>query len=490
MPAPRLAIAGFVHETVTFLPEDTPLARFEAAAARGDDLIGRFRGSNTVFGGFIASCERHGSTMLPLVAVDLPPSGPVADAAFEHFADEIIAGLRAGPAPDALLLHLHGAMVTHLRQDPDTELLRRIRECLGAARPIALALDLHANLAPEIVRLADIICGFRQSPHTDMAETGRRAGELLHRQLAGEIAPVMAMRKPGLVLPSVFTATGVPPLRELMAEVAAAETAPGMLDVSLFTGFAYADVACIGAAVIAVADGNEMAAARAAETLSSRLHDTRHALYRRDALLDPDDAVARAGQLVADGRRPVVLVEHADRGNDSTRVLAPLLASALSRVIVPYFTDPVGVAVAMASGVGAQVMLGLGGRSSDKAGVPVQFGGRVRACGPMRYQATGPYRTGEWVDLGDSAVIDNGRVTVIVTSNPVVAVDLDPFVQFGLEPDDYDVVLLRSKTHFRAAWEPIAAEILLVETPDWGPADLGKLDYHRVPAGVFPITGD
>lgn len=490
MHPPRLAIAGLVHETVTFLPEETPPARFAAAAVRGDDIVAGFRGSNTVFGGFIDSCDRHGSAMVPIVAVDVPPSGPVSDTAFEQFADEIVDGLAATAGLDGVLLHLHGAMATHLRQDPDSELLRRIRERLGAQLPLALALDLHANIAPETCRLADLVCGFHHSPHTDMAATGRRAGDLLHRLLAGEIAPVMALRKPGLVLPSVFTATEVAPLAEIMAARRAAEDAPSILDVSLFTGFAYADVASIGAAVVAIADGNELAAARVADGLAGRLHAERHALYARDALLTPPAAVARAGELVAAGRRPVVLLEHADRGNDSTYVLDAVLQAGLERVAVPYLYDPVAVKVASSAGPGGQVMLALGGRSSDKAGGPVQFGGRVRFGGPVRYRATGPYRTGEWIDLGDCAVLDNGKVTAIVTSSSTVAVDLDPFTQFDLELADYDVVVLRSKTHFRAAWEPIAAAVLIVETPDWGPADLASLDYHRVPPGVFPINAD
>jgi microcystin degradation protein MlrC len=48
--------------------------------------------------------------------------------------------------------------------------------------------------------------------------------------------------------------------------------------------------------------------------------------------------------------------------------------------------------------------------------------------------------------------------------------------------------VLRSKTHFRAAYEDLAEEILIVESPDWGPADLSTLPYRNVPPGVFPIT--
>jgi microcystin degradation protein MlrC len=69
-------------------------------------------------------------------------------------------------------------------------------------------------------------------------------------------------------------------------------------------------------------------------------------------------------------------------------------------------------------------------------------------------------------------------------------VDLDPFIQFGLEFDNFDIVVLRSKTHFRDAYEPVADEIIIVDTPDWGPADLPTLPYRHVPVDrIFPFCG-
>jgi microcystin degradation protein MlrC len=65
---------------------------------------------------------------------------------------------------------------------------------------------------------------------------------------------------------------------------------------------------------------------------------------------------------------------------------------------------------------------------------------------------------------------------------------LDPFEQFAIDHRDFDIVVLRSKTHFRAIWQDEAAEIIIVDTPDWGPALLNTLPYERARKGVFPIT--
>ncbi|MDA1101061.1 MAG: M81 family metallopeptidase [Proteobacteria bacterium] len=485
----RLAIGGLVHETVTFLPAETTLEAFERRAVRGQAIAAAYAGSNTVYGGFLKVCQEHDVTVEGLLCAECAPSGPVAGSAFQALADEIVsrATLWRDDA-DGLLLHLHGAMASRADPDPERTLLLRLREALGENFPIAVAMDLHGNVGADKARLADIVCGFRRSPHTDMAETGERAARLLLRKLAGEIKPVMAMARPGLVLPSIFTATDISPLREIMAEVHAAAEQPGILDVTLFTGFAYADVPEIGATVLAMADGDTALAIRTVERLSARLVAAREALYNAAPLYNPNDALDKAAALLAEGVRPVVLLEHADRGNDSTHLLEAMVERGVGRTAVPYLHDPIVARAAANAGVGSQLMTALGGKSSELAGAPILFTGIVKFAGPLRYRITGPYRTGEEIDLGPAAVIDNGDIAVIVTTQSITAVDTDPFSQCGLDINEFDIIALRSKTHFRAAYEPIAGAILIVETPDWGPADLFGLPYRNVPPGIYPIT--
>src|SRR3546814_9008126 len=86
-------------------------------------------------------------------------------------------------------------------------------------------------------------------------------------------------------------------------------------------------------------------------------------------------------------------------------------------------------------------------------------------------------RHGALVDLGPTAVLDIGGIIVSVTTVATTAIDEDPFVQFGMRTRDFDIIVLRSKTHFRAVYEPIAEEIVIVDTPDWGPADLRSEEH-------------
>jgi microcystin degradation protein MlrC len=138
------------------------------------------------------------------------------------------------------------------------------------------------------------------------------------------------------------------------------------------------------------------------------------------------------------------------------------------------------VAAAMVAGEGAEVALRLGGHSAPLAGGPVSVVARVDAVRPdFTYRGTGQMRAGSEVRLGDSVLLDVRGMKISVTSLSQSAIDFDPFLQFDLDPADFDIVLLRSKTHFRAAWEGFAAEIIIVDTPDYGPADVSGLPYKH-----------
>jgi microcystin degradation protein MlrC len=94
------------------------------------------------------------------------------------------------------------------------------------------------------------------------------------------------------------------------------------------------------------------------------------------------------------------------------------------------------------------------------------------------------------VDLGMTALLDIEGVSVSVVSAFAFAVDSDAFTVFGLDVQDFDLIVLRSKTHFRAYYEQAAEEILIVDTPDYGAADLSLLPYRRLDrARTFPLNG-
>lgn len=486
----RIAIAGFLQESVTFVDEATTLEQFRLVEAAGPALIGKYRGTNTGIGGIIDRCERENADIVPIFYTFGGAAGPTSDEAYDHYIARLLEGLKAAGSLDGVLLDLHGAMATPRRLDADRETLERVRALVGADVPVVVALDYHANLDQASIAAADAVFGYRYSPHTDMGPTGERAADCLFRKLRGEIDPVCVLVKPGVMVPSIFSATGLEPLKSIVARsIAESRQAPGYLDISVFAGFSYADVPNCGFSVVVVADGDRARAREIAKRFSDEISAMRESLNHRELVHSIDAGIDHAKRLVAAGRRPVVLLEHADRMNDSTYLLREALRQQLPRTVVPYIWDPKAAAAAVAAGKGATIKLSVGGRSSDRAGDPVPLEGKVTFAGRVTYRATGPYFTGRTVELGEVAVIDTGAVVVSLTSIPSSAVDDDCLTQLGQTLDQYDYVVLRSKTHFRAFFESASAEILIVDTPDWGPADLTSLPYRHVPVDrVYPFA--
>ena len=189
----RLLIAMMKHETNTFSPVPTPLARFghgpgplygEAAIAR----LSRHR-----VGARRLSRHRRAREGAKSCCRSPPARRPAARSttrAFEHIAGIICDAVAKGGF-DGIMLDLHGAMVTESFEDGEGELLRRIR-AIDPNTPIAVAYDMHANLYEAMIANATVVAGYRTYPHIDTYDTAKRAGDILIRAIRGEVRPVMA----------------------------------------------------------------------------------------------------------------------------------------------------------------------------------------------------------------------------------------------------------------------------------------------------------
>lgn len=486
----RIALAGFIQESVTFIDKETPLEEFRLLESSGPALLDKYRRTNTGLGGMIDICERERAEIVPLFYTSGGAAGPTSDQAYEHYLERLVEGLRSAGKLDGVLLDLHGAMATPTRLDADRETLARTRTVVGPDVPIVVALDYHANLDAETIAAANAVFGYHFSPHTDMGSTGNRAAECLFRTLREEISPICVLVKPGVMVPSIFSATSMDPLKSIVLQsIAASDRTDLYLDVSIFAGFSYSDVPNCGFSVVVVVDRDRSVALDVANSFCSQIWAQRQALNHLELLHSVARGIDAAKNLVSEGKRPIVLLEHADRMHDSTYVLREVLSQKLPRTAVPYLWDPQAAAEAVSAGVGARVGLKVGGKSSERAGGPVLLEGKVVYTGRVTYRATGPFSTGRTVELGDTAVIDTGSAMVSLTSLPSTAVDDDCLTQFGRSLDEFDYVVLRSKTHFRAFFETASAAILIVDTPDWGPADLRTLPYRHVPVDrVYPFA--
>jgi microcystin degradation protein MlrC len=486
----RIAIGGFQHETNTFAPTK---ARYEdfvrpggwPGLTRGGDIFEAFAGNNIPIAGFIDAAHARGHTLVPLAWANATPSAHVTGEAYERIAALLLSELAAALPVDAVYLDLHGAMVSEHLEDGEGELLGRVSALVGPLVPIVASLDLHANMTERMVDAATALVAYRTYPHLDMAETGARAGKLLDGVLARGKALHKAYRKLPYLIPLTFQCTLIEPAKSLYGLAQELERG-AVTSTSFATGFPLADIRDCGPSVFAYGT-NQEAANRAVDRLAAECL-AREADFA-GAFWEPEAAIRHAMATAVQSTGPVVLADTQDNpgaGGDADTIglLEALVRCKAQDAAFGVFCDPKAAAAAHEAGLGAVVSLELGGRSNLPGHGPFKGTFRVAALGDGCFTATGPFYGGSHMQLGPMARLEIGGVHVVVASRKQQAADQEMFRHVGIEPARMKIVALKSSVHFRADFQPIAEEVLVVEAPGPAIADPVNLPFKRLRPGV------
>ncbi len=486
----KVVIAQMKHETNTFSPVPTPIARFAIGTPmplEGEAAIKALRGTGSAIGAFIELAEKAGASISLPVAGSAWPSGPVEDEAFEYMATRICKAVEDGC--DAVLLDLHGAMVTESLEDGEGELISRVRK-IAPKTPISVALDMHTNLYGAIVENSDVIAGYQTYPHVDVYETGIRAGKALFSMLEGKVKPAMAWGQRAM-LPHVMRQSSLDsPNREIQARCREMEKA-GALCASLFVGFPHADIVNAGLSAVVVTDNDPALARRWCDELLDMAWDTRAKWVYEVEPLAKSFARAKAMET-----RPVVLLDHYDNAAsggtmDTTAVLSGILEAGLEDVAVFAIFDPAAVKQMQEAGVGAKVTLSLGGKldmpSLGLKGRPLEVSGTVKSLTNGQFTNRGPMSKGVLMDMGPTAVLDTGKVEVVVISRQQEPNDLECFASQGIDPAKKRYLMLKSRVHWRAGFGDLASATVECAGVGVCTSDYSVLDFRKVRRPIYPL---
>jgi len=486
----RIALGGFLHESHSFAPRATTWQEFQSpggfpAYVRGAGLFDAVRSTSVPSAGALEVAEPRGVELVPLSWCFANPAGPVTEEAFERIAACLIADLTVAvdTAPlDGVYLDLHGAMVAEHFPDAEGELLRRARAVVGPDVPIAISLDPHANVTALMAGKADVIVPFRTYPHVDMKAAGARAMELLLARVARGTPWPYAFRQMDYWTPLTMQCTMVSPMADVLAERAKLAAGNGIVELGFCFGFPYADFPGCGMAITCYAEDQAQADA-AADTLKAYL-DAHEADFAGGAL-PVEQGVAQAIAAASGQGKPVVIADTQDNPGggghgDTTGLLAELIRQDAPATL-GMINDAESAEACHAAGEGAEIALKLGGRSD---GVPVHVQAKVLRLTNGRFTCTGPMAAGNPADLGPSALIGIGRVKVLVVSRKMQALDQAMFRHAGIEPADEQILALKSSVHFRADFQPIAQEVIVVAAPGPVVADPSSLPFAHLREGV------
>jgi microcystin degradation protein MlrC len=206
-----------------------------------------------------------------------------------------------------------------------------------------------------------------------------------------------------------------------------------------------------------------------------------------------EEAVRRAEQ---SSRGPVVLMDMGDNvgggsPGDSTILFAEILRQNLYNALV-ILCDPEAVKACIEAGVRQTVALKVGGKADDKHGQPIAIRGLVRTLSDGLFHETKVVHGG-WgaSDQGVTAVIETEeKHTIVLTSNRMAPFSLEQILSLGIRPERKRAIVVKGVIAPRAAYEPVAAEIILVDTPGLTSADPGRFTYSARRKPLYPLEKD
>lgn len=486
----RIALGAFSHEANTFSPRPTTWADFEAQRLwRGEALLEGLEGLATEEAGAMSVFERQaGCHVLPLLSAKALSGGPILGEVFRVILDELLDRLRAVLPVDGVLLVLHGAMMAEGEPDATGEVLRAVRELVGPKVPVVGTLDLHANVTARMVQQATALIGYHTAPHVDAYETGQSAACILLNAVQGKVVPTTALERLPLIVPAENARHTDGPLAEVINMALALEREGKILHGGIYAVQPWMDTEDLGCSVVVITDGDVAGARAYAQNLARAFWERRQAFVPE--LVPPDEAVRRA---LAREKGMVVLCDSADSPTsgstgDSTVLLQAILRAAPFEPLASLnVVDPQAVQEAIAAGVGAEVEVEVGGKLAPAFWEPVRFKGYVRLISDGVFRHKGPGMRGVTQRMGKTAVLVQGGIHLVVMERAVSQWDPQLYRSLGEEPSDARIVQVKSPAAFRAAYGPLADEILIIDSPGISTPKLSSLPWKRLRRPIYPL---
>lgn len=475
----RIAVATFSHETCTFCPDPTTVTDWEYYGPPTRDIL---RSGDGYIGGFKRMCDDLGN--IELVGV-LSPRGArggssgswLATEAFDKYSRLIADDLQAQGPFDGVFLALHGAMAVTGIPKPEAELVRRVRTVVGKI-PVLVTLDLHANEDQELAEAADAVFIIKRYPHYDTGLIGEEAARVMIKTVRGLYKPVMAVRKPGVITPSVFQGTDASPAMEIMERARIWENENPDTYVSVAFGFAYADVPDVGATVMVVTNNNKALADKIADDMSDYIWRSREE-FAGKKLPKTKEGVARAIEAAKAGKTPVIIADHGDRTGGSTYILEELIRQGAKNFCLATLRDEKALQSIKDKNLkpGDHVQLDVGGYSDKFAGNPVPIKGVLEFSRASDRDPIAVVRFGQ-----------NNRLILTPVLNQVMGPAI--FSAVGIPLKELDIIVLKSRVHFRRGFVQtgIAGSVVIIDAPGWGPAELSTLPYKNIPKNLYPLN--
>jgi microcystin degradation protein MlrC len=469
----RIAVGGLSAESNSLYPRTQPMIESPLMRLTREQWLAEVSKASTVASGVVAASRQQGLDIFPLLQADASFLGSVEKSSFEAKLHELVRQIQSASPPfDGTILILHGAMVVDGYPQGDAEVAKRVRAAMGKNFPIVVTQDFHANVAQELIDNCDAVITYKDTPHLDTKDRGIQAATIIGRMLRGEVKPTQALVKPPMVLNLIFHDTFHGPMKALADESRRLEREnPKILAASVPGGYQWSDVPAIGPSAVVITDNDPELAQREAQRLSDMLWAMRDKL-----VFNVPNAAEAVKMAMANGKYPVALMDTGDNigggsPGDSTYVLAELVKqNAQGWVVV--IADRAANEAAFRAGVGGAFDQAVGGKTDKMHGEPVRIRGRVKALTDGKYVETEVrHGGGRYNDMGPTAIIEADGSTrdlpnlLLLTRSPTSPNSIHQLVSNGVYPERERILVAKGTIAPHAAYEPIAARVIEVNTP-------------------------
>ena len=367
--------------------------------------------------------------------------------------------------------------------DPEGDLIQRIRAVIGDDVLISTSMDLHGNVSERLAQHTDLITCYRMAPHEDAIESKKRAvTNLIDRLESGKGKPGYKAWVPvPILLPGEKTSTRIEPGKSLYAKIPDITKQDGVIDAAIWIGYAWADEPRNHAVVMVTGDDKEKVE-QGAEKLAQSFWDVRNEFE----FVAPTTTLEESLKLaLASDKKPYMISDMGDNptaggAGDVTWTLKELLARREFKsikgksLIYASIPGPEFVKKAMEIGVGGKIKAEAGAAVDNRFAGPLLLDGTITAI-----------KKGD-KDAVVEVVVKVGNIDVIVTKKRKPYHHLSDFTNLGLDPKNADVVVVKIGYLVPELYE-MRGDWTMALTPGGVDQDLNRLGYKRINRPMFPI---
>lgn len=481
----KIGVLSVMQESNSFSPRKTSIGNFAIASAI--DIQIRKPEANSEFEGALDEITRCCGNGIPIFNAFALPSGPIDASSLAELLNLLRHQLVKQTPLDGLVMCLHGAMLDEFGQSADVAILRMVRNCLGNSIPVAVSLDLHANMTSEFLDLTTVISGYKTNPHIDQRDTGRRVARLLARVMSGNLRPVMHLEKCPAIFPDETLSTSSGMLADILRKCTLS-LHPSIVDVSVFPCQPWIDSPGVGFAALCISDENRQPAAEMSRTIVDQVWQQRHK-FKIAKLATPVEAIKAAEHSLI---RPFIIAESADAptagaaGDSPAMIKVYQNSNTTLQTLIP-ITDAQAVKKCYEHQVGSVITLSLGCSVDPRWWKPVSVTGEIVTLGAGNYKLSGSGYHGMEVSMGRFAVIRCKTMKILITETPCWSADPATWNHAQLNPREAELLVVRSCSDFRANFPDSSESAITLDVVGPASTKFTELPYEHCHIGIWPM---